>query len=345
MNRLIHDLKSNSFKRLYYFYGKDVVSVELLVKTAISCIVPNGDDFNIYKLDGNALNLQELSDVTESFPMFADHKCITIHDLNCESLNADYLKQLLNILDNAPDTSIIVFYVTGFDVKNGKKYPTAKNKKLIDYISKNGVVFEAIQKTLPQTVKDIQTVCKQHGNDIDYQNAQLIANKCLCNSLTIKSELKKLLDYAQNQTITKDMIDNLVYSSYDVNAFEFSRAVVSMNSQLSFKILNELYSLRSEPIAILSAVSMAFIDLYRVKTAINYNHSEHEILSDYNYKGREFVIKNYLKDSNTIRLEHLRECINILKQTNLLLVSSTTDKKFILEKAVAEMINVGYKYY
>lgn len=345
MKNIIKDFKLNNFKRLYYLYGKDLVSIESLVNIAIKSIVPNGDDFNIYKLDGKNLNLDEFLDVAEACPMFAEYKCILIKDLNCEDLSADVLKELLSILDKIPNSSIVIFYVIGFDVTNGKKYPTAKNKKLIDYISKNGQVFEAVQKTLEQTTKEIQMVCQNSGSAINYRVAQAIANKCLCNSLTIQMELSKVIAYADGKEITLSMVDDLVSNYYDVNAFAFAKAVVSMNGQLSYKLLNELYTLRAEPIAVLSAVAVSFLDLYRVKTALSTGRSEYDIIKDFNYKGREFIIRNYIRDSKKIRLEHVRDCLNILKKTNLEMLSTSMDGKILLEKAVADMINSGYNYY
>ncbi|MFR0950574.1 MAG: hypothetical protein ACLSFT_08630 [Ruminococcus callidus] len=43
--------------------------------------------------------------------------------------------------------TVLVFDVTGFDPKNGKKTPQGKNKNLIDGIAKHGVVCEAVQRT------------------------------------------------------------------------------------------------------------------------------------------------------------------------------------------------------
>lgn len=345
MKNLIKNLKSNNFKRLYYIYGKDIVSINSIVDIAIKCIVPNGDDFNIYKFDGKNLNLDEFTDVAEACPMFAEYKCILIKDFNCENVPADFLKRLISNLDNIPQSSIIIFYITGVEITTKKNSPTAKNKKLIDYISKNGQVFEAIQKTLPQTIKEIQDICNKNNSPISYANAQLIANKCLCNSLTIQSELKKVIDYSNGREITTQMINDLISNYYDAKSFDFAKAVVSMNGQLSYKLLNELYNLRTEPIAVLSAVATSFIDLYRVKTALLTHKNEYNIINDFNYKGREFIIRNYIKDSGKINLKHIRDCINILKKTNLEIISTSTDGKILLEQAVAEMINVGHKYY
>lgn len=345
MKNLIKTLKANSFKRLYYFYGKDIVSVENLVNIARNCIVPSGDDFNIYKFDGKSFNLDEFIDVAETCPMFAEYKCILIKDLNCEDMPTEDLKRLLSILDNTPSSSIIIFYIMGFDVKNGKKYPTAKNKKLIDYIQKNGQVFEAIQKNIQQTTKDIQEICNSNGCKINYDTAQIIANKCQCNSLIIQSELQKILSYANGKEITLSMVNDLISNYYDTDVFKFTNAVISMNGQLAFKLLNELYNLRSEPIAVLSAMANSFIDLYRVATALNCGFGESDIINDFNYKGREFVIRNYIRDSRNINLKHVRECIEILKNTNLEIISTVSDGKILLEKAVAKMINSGYKYH
>jgi DNA polymerase-3 subunit delta len=172
----------------------------------------------------------------------------------------------------------------------------------------------------------------------------LVANKCLCDSLTIRSEVKKLVDYANGREVTLQMVNDLVSNYYDVNAFDFSKAIVSMNGQLALKLLNELYALNAEPIAVLSAVTVAFVDLYRVKTALATNRNESDILADFNYRGREFVVRNYIRDARRVRLEHVRECINILKSTNLALLSSSVDGKILLEQAVAKMVNAGFKY-
>jgi DNA polymerase-3 subunit delta len=344
MKNLVKSLKLNSFKRLYYFYGKDVVSVERLVEVAKENIVPSGDDFNVYKFDGKDLNLDEFTDVVESCPMFADYKCILVKDFNCEDYPAEYLKGFMSTLENAPKSSIIIFYIIGCDIRTAKNTLTAKNKKLVDYVSKQGQAFEAVQKNLSQTTRDIQEYCNQNACNISYENAQLIANKCLCNSLTLKNELPKLISYANGREITTEMVEDLISNYYDVNAFAFAKAVVSMDGQQAYKLLNELYTLRAEPIAVLSAVASSFLDLYRVKTALNTGRSEHHVCSDFNYRGREFVVRNYVRDARNIKIEHVRECINILKETNLNIVSTSVDGKISLEKAVAKMIDVGHKY-
>jgi DNA polymerase-3 subunit delta len=173
----------------------------------------------------------------------------------------------------------------------------------------------------------------------------LLANKCLCDSLTIQNELKKLIDYANGREVTLQMVEDIISDYYNVDAFAFAKAVVSMNGQLSIKILHELFALRTEPIAILGAVSKSFIDLYRVKTALINGRNERDILEDFDYARREFVVRNYIRDERKIRLEHVRDCIRILAQTSIDLVSYSVDGKILLEKAVAEMINSGYKYY
>lgn len=344
MKNLIDDLKSNRFKQLYYIYGKDVVYIERIVDFAVKRIVPSDNDFNIYKFEGKDLNVDEFADVSEACPMFADHKCILVKDFNCEDFSTDFIKQLTSILDNIPTSSTIIFYVLSFDVKNDRNVISAKNRKLIDYVAKRGEVFEAVQKSLPQTTREIQKVCKANGSMVSYENAQVIANKCLCDSLTIRNELRKVLAYADGREITLSMIDELVSDYYNANAFNFARAVVSMNAQLSFKLLNELYILRAEPIAVLSVVASSFLDLYRVKTALITNRTEQNILNDYDYKRREFIIRNYVMDCQRIRIEHIRDCIDVLKKTNLKIVTTSTDGKILLEQAVAEMISSGYKY-
>ena len=68
--------------------------------------------------------------MAEMYPMLTEYNCILINDLNADSLVGDDLNRLLKIIEELPPTTIIIFNITGFDLKTGKRTVSAKIKSL-----------------------------------------------------------------------------------------------------------------------------------------------------------------------------------------------------------------------
>ena len=122
-------IKNRQYMRAYYFYGKDIAAVESCTNGLISRIVDKENSaYNFHAFDGKNLDFDAFSDACEALPFFADFVCCTVCDLNAESLNADSLKRLTEIVGDLPESTVLIFYYTSVDVSDGKKVPTAKNK-------------------------------------------------------------------------------------------------------------------------------------------------------------------------------------------------------------------------
>jgi DNA polymerase-3 subunit delta len=333
-------IKSGDIKNTYFFYGKDILEIEKLTKLLLKKLVKSTTD-GYTKLDGERLNLSELSDMAEMYPMLTEYNCILINDLNADSLVGDDLNRLLKIIEELPPTTIIIFNITGFDLKTGKRTVSAKNKKLIEFIAKKGIVCEAYFKTGSELTKSIIDRVTKEGCTITRSNAEEIAELCLYDSMLIKNELDKLCAYADGLGITKEMIGMLVSKQLDSNAFALAKAVVLLKADESMQILGELMEQRAEGIVVLSAISSAFIDLYRARAALVNNKRADNVVQDFNYKGRDFVVKNAFNSCGKISLEHLREYLKILRQADLSLKSTRTDSRVIIEKAIIEMLMVA----
>ena len=113
-------IKQGDIAGVYYFYGADIVQTEALTKQLIRKATGGNETMALTKYDGKNLDLDELASSAELFPMMSEYNCIWIHDLNAESCREDQLKKLMEIISDTGDQTVIVFSVTGFDVKDGK---------------------------------------------------------------------------------------------------------------------------------------------------------------------------------------------------------------------------------
>ena len=78
--------------------------------------------------------------------------------------------------------------------------------------------------------------------------------------------------------------------------------------------------------------------MYRVKCAKASGEGEGSISGTFNYKGREWLIKNAVRDSKNLSLENLRDAIDVLAKTDELFKSTSIDKNLLLEETVVKLL-------
>ncbi|MCH5192810.1 MAG: DNA polymerase III subunit delta [Oscillospiraceae bacterium] len=333
-------LKSGQFERVYYFYGKDIAAVESYTKKFISKLVKKGDEAcNLHAFDGKNFSIDAFADACEFLPVFADYVCCTVSDLNAESLNADTLKQLTEIVSDLPETTVLIFYYTSVDVTDGKKYPTAKNKKLMDAVSKAGGVCNFGLKTPYALGKEIMARVSKEGCGISKQAAEFLAVQCSCNTMLIENEIQKLTSYAQGNEITIDIIKELSPRQIETTSFDLAKALCRMDKKTAMSLLNDLAAEHIEPIAILYAVTGNMVDLYRARAALAGGKAPENVKEDFGYaKNIQFRVDNAFRDIRNISLSHLRSCMRVLADTDAAMKSSKTDSRILLEEAVVKML-------
>ena len=325
--------------RLFYFYGADTVSVEKAAKAAHKLFSPDiSDEFNTTRFTSDDLNIDELSEVIFRLPFFAEYNCVILSDFNADSLGAGVFPKLFKQLEAIPETTVIIMKNLSFDVCGGKKAPVKNNKKLIEYIEKKGIVCECPQKTPSMLADDIIAFAKKNECAIAKQDAVYFAERCMCDSQLLKSELVKVCSYASGGTITRETIDSLVVRQFESDVFAISASIVSNDGQRAFRLLDEVFAQRGDEIAVIAALSNSFIELYRAKLAVTAGISAEQTAADFAMANRAFVVRNQFRSCRGIPLERLRSCVDILLKTDLKLKSTGLNKRVLVEKAVTEML-------
>jgi len=333
------EIKSAVTKNIYYIYGRDSGRVNTLadeIKKKFLGKKYSSSDYS--RFEGKNFDISSFSDTAELYPMFSEYNFIEINDLNAEELTADGLKQFLSVLENIPSKTIILISITGLDIKAGKKTPGAKNKKVIDAAAKHGLVTEAELRKPSEMYREIMQLAEENGSSMNKQNAEKLALICLGDTFRARNEVHKLAAFADGEEITGDMIDDMVSVGIDTTAFALASAVTAFNAPLAMKILDDLISQRTEGVMILSAVASAFMDLYRASTAIASSAKEQDVIADFGYRGREFVVRNAFRDARKTTPAHLRRCLLILEKADAECKSTRLEQKIIIEKAIAQML-------
>lgn len=336
-------LKNRQFRNAYYFYGRDIAAVELYAKGFISKIA-GGDnaDYNLHSFDGKNFDSDSFSDACDALPVFSDYVCCAVCDLNADSLLADDIKRISEIISDLPESTVVIFYYTSVDVTDGKKYPTAKNKKLMDAVGKVGGVCNFALKTPAVLAKEIMARVSKAGCGISKDAAVFLAEQCLCNTLMIGNEIDKLTAYAAGSEITVETVRLLSPRQLDTKSFDLANALSRMDAKTAMRLLGELCEEKVDPMAVLYAVTGSMTDLYRARAAMASRKTPEDVKEDFGYsKALSFRVDNAFRDVQRISMPHLRECMKILAETDAAMKSLKTPPQTLLEEAVVKMTAGG----
>ncbi len=338
--QLAAQLRAGQFSNLYYFYGSDILQVQTCTAQVLKAAT-GGDETAVTKLDGGSLNVSELADEAEMCPMFAEHNCIWVHDLNMDTLREDTRKALLDLLKRVAPQTVLVFDVTGFDIFGGKtgknRKPTDKNRKLVDFIEKNGTSCLCEPKTQSQIAGDIIAAAKKNGCSMERPAAMTLAELCGCQTLLIRQELGKLCAFADGAEITEPMVRDMVTPQLETTVYMLTGAVLGHRAPAAMKAVEELLAMRVEMPYLMATVAGSLIEVQRACAARQEGRRVEDVMADFGYRF-SFVVENAFRTSQGETMEHITKCLMLLCDAERRLHSGAVDERVLFEKTIVEML-------
>lgn len=327
-------------RSLYLIAGEE----KYLVKRSAMPLIrqAGGDAFPEFNLNefGSSAAIDSIADAATALPFFAEHKCVAVSDLDVEELNSVELNKLYELLDSVPETtSLVLWYPTlEFD---GKK--SAKWKKLLKTVESGGVVVWCERRSQSELLRLLMREAEKAGVVLSKQNAQRVLDYAGADVTRLLSEMEKLCAYALGGAqgapaeITAEMIELLVAKTTETTVFLMANALVAGDYEKAYALLDPLLLQGEEPIAILGALSASFVDMCRVRTALESGLSASAAAEYGEYKGKEFRLRNAERSARGMKPEHLRADLQLLLEADLALKGSRLDGRLVLEELIAKL--------
>ncbi len=331
-------IKNNNLSNFYLIYGSEKFLINYYEKLLVESIVEKKQSsFNYNLFDKDDIDINLLKTCIETFPINSDKKCVLIKNLNLDGMNAKQITDICEIITDIPDTCTLLIIQTTIEV-NEKK--SSKWKKFITHVSKFGNIIEINQKTQTSLEKQIISWAKKRDKILSSENASRILSMCGKNLNDLKNEIEKLCALESESEIKLSTIDNIVTKNLESNVFELCKLLIAGDIAKAYECLGVLFFQREEPIMILSAIASNYIDMYRVKVAIESGQSPTAVSSIFDYKGKDFKIKNAERNLRYMSLNQIRQSIYLLLETDVKLKSSRVDARIILEEMIVKLIKI-----
>ncbi len=333
------DISSKNFAPVYLIYGDDSF-LKNHYKDTLAKKTSDGDPFfNLQKFDGD-IDLQDVFDAVNMFPMMAESKSVTLTDYDFEHCAKSDFDRLIQLISNVGETCtfIICFDTVEFDAKRGNK-----EKKLIDAVNKaGGNCAEINHRSITSLIKMLSDGAKKRSckfEEIAIRHLIEISGNDLS---TLKNELDKLCAFVgKDGIINSDTVDLVCVKTIDASVYEYVKQILSCKVSNAISMLDDMFFMRIEPMAILSVTASSFVDIYRAYTGNISGVKKLDIASDFKYpKNKLFLIDRATQNLKKFNAKKIKLSLNAIADTDKLIKSYGSDPQSLLEQLTVKLIYI-----
>lgn len=330
----LRHLKNDPLSRVYILCGQEEYLKTLYAGRIVKKALAGGsEDFNFHPFDGKSLKCDALADAVEAMPMLGGKSCVQVRDMDFDKLPGAEYQKLKEILTDPPEYSVLLFVCSGeFSLKKSSRFRALQ--KQMDAFSQ---IVELQKRGEGELYRFAVDRASQYDASISRDTFRTLHQLCAGDMLNLKNEMDKLAAFCRGREITEADLSLCCCPVIETSAFELSRAVIRGDYDGAMETLQELLYLREEPVAIVGALAAGFIDIYRAKLASRQGKGQNEILAAFDYKGREFRVRNAMREVSRCSTAFLRGALELLTETDLQLKSSGISDQVLLEKLLTQL--------
>ena len=332
------DIAEQSFAPVYLLYGDDSY-LKKYYKDTLAKKAYGGDPFFNLQIFQNDVELQEVFDAVVQFPVMAERKSVVLSDYDFERTGKNDFDRLLELINQTNDTCVLIIHFDGIDV-DAKKSDRAK--KLFSAVNKAGGVCAQINhRSVTSLVRLLCDGAKKRDCKLSEAAARYLIEISSNDLSGLQNELDKLCGYAGGGEITKEMIDLVSVKSVDASVYDYVKQIFATNTAEALRLLDDMFYMHLEPMIMLSIVSSAYVDMYRMHTAQKSALQKADVAVDFSYaKNKLFTLDRAAQNLKRFDANKLRLSLKCLADTDRALKSYGADPRTILEQMTVKLIYI-----
>ena len=293
MKSLNEDLKSGQFNNVYLLYGEEAYLKKQYKDKLRNAMVSPDDNMNYAYYEGKGISVNEVIDLAETLPFFAERRLIIMEDTglfkSASPELADYIKEM-------PDTTSIIFIETEVD-KRGKLYKAVQSK---------GRVIELGRQDENTLLRWVVGNVRQEGKMIRENTVRFFLAKVGTDMENIQKELEKLFCYTMDkQDITTDDVESICTTQITNQIFDMVNAVADKQQRKALEYYYDLLALKEPAMRILFLLTRQFKLLLEVKTMDKQGYGRKDIAEKTGINP--FVVGKYQAQSKAFSSKELRK--------------------------------------
>lgn len=332
---LAADLKRGRLEPVYLLYGEETYLTRLYTERIRRRAVADLPELNLHVFDGGA-RLAEVAAAVDALPVMSERTCVILRDFAFSGVTDAEFAAFLDLLTAPNETCSLVLTYASAEIGKGKRA-----KELADAAGRSGCVLRFDRKN-ERELADLAS--KRAAKSLVVLNpdvARRLVDRCGTDLENLLTEVDKLCAYVGDRAITAEDVDAVVTRTVEASAFALAGAVCSKRRDEAMAICRDLFDLRTEPVMILGALSSVFLDVYRVKLGQSAGLRTEQIAEEFGYGKAAFKLRNAAANGRNMTVESAYRALEILRQADRALKSSSMDGRLVIERALVRLLKVA----
>ncbi len=328
--KLIKDqIRKKTFSKVYLFSGEEEYLKEYYLKELKNSIIDeNFKDFNYYIFNNKNIDINEVQDSLEAYPVMAERKLIIIKDSGIFKLTKAKIDNFwIESIKNIPAYVCLVFYENEIDKRN----------VLFKNIKQYGTTIEFSKPKTTEIAKWVNNIIITNAKQISNNNINYILEICDNDMISLKNEIDKLLDFCKDKDIIeKADIEKICTVSVESKVFQMIDCLMEKDFNATFRLLNDMKTLKEPIIKISYLIAMNFSKILKLKLYLQEGTMRSELASKVSIPP--FTVNKYIKQAEKFSIKQLKDILNKCLEMDLKLKSTSIDDWIILEKFIMDLI-------
>ncbi|MFI3325518.1 MAG: DNA polymerase III subunit delta [Clostridia bacterium] len=328
-------LKTNKLENVYILYGQEKYFLKKLQVILEKKVPISGDKVFNYHEFSDTSEVDDIADAVFGMPFFSENKLVIVKDYDLKTKKETEINKLNELLEDLNPSTILIFTYPTINFKQDNRW-----KKFIKKITDIGIAVNFDTLTTYDLTKFIQKTATDNSCTISKYNAEKIQQYVGSDMNNLFNEVTKLSTFAQKSEITTEMIENIVVKNLETTVYILIKSIIKSDLKNAYSLLEILLNNGQKPEQILPRISDNFVNLYRVRAALESGKNALAPTEYGEYKNNSFVLTNCEKDLKNFSNEKLNKCLDLLVESDLLLKSSKISKRIVLEELIAKLLLV-----
>ncbi|MCI5952816.1 MAG: DNA polymerase III subunit delta [Anaerostipes sp.] len=302
MKTINEHIKKQEFVSFYLLYGEEDYLKRQMKERLVHALVADGDTMNYGSFEGKRVDQQEILDLAETLPFFAEKRVLVLEDTELgKKSDEDFIKRL----EGLPDTTVMIFVEKTID----------KRSKIYKFINKNGYAADMAVQDEKQLLVWVASLLKREGKQMTNANGAYFLHKVGTDMNQIRNELEKVVLYTgQRNEITKKDIDAICSTEITGKIFDMLEAIAGKQQKRALALYYELLELKEPPLKILALLVRQCNQMLIVKSMAK-TQSQNKVI------GKQagihpYVVGKLRKQAEYFTMEQLMDMVRCCGETD-----------------------------
>ena len=331
---LKQQIRDKAFDRVYLLYGNEPYLIRNYARLLCEKVCGGKPDaFCFHAFDGKKCTSADFIMEAEALPLLTERKCVSVVDFDFTALSKDEQTQLDEFWADIPETTVLVFSQPTVPVDQRKN----AGKALYAAIQKAGCTVELKKRDTNGLVRFLRSRARGQKKELSHELARYMIEVCGEDLQTLENEMEKVCAYCGGEEIGQEDIDAVAVKLISADAFAMVRALLKGDYDSACRSLDQLFYQRVEPTILMGALSSIYVDAYRVKAALDADGDYTALPKLFNYKNKEFKLRNAQRDFRGKSMDYIRKALDLLFETDRKLKGSRIDRRVLLEELIGKL--------